>query len=505
MEARRRRKMRYAVLFTAAVVAAAGAVPISALVAPQRPAPRGAILTPTRPNILVIMTDDQRQDDMWVMQRVDALLTQRGTTFSDSFASFPLCCPSRATFLTGQYSHNHGVGGNIPPLGGYGKLDHTETLAVWLERGGYYTAHVGKYLNGYGVEDAQTVPGPPPYEIPPGWSEWYGSVDPFSHTMLGFTLNEQGTLVTYGDQTGAQARCDSHPFDGVCYQTDVYARKAADFIRRRARATDGKPFFLWVAFTAPHLESPAVVPNPRPAPRHRGSFRNQPLPTPPSLNETDVSDKPVFLRSLAPMNSTEIGRVTAFYRTRLTALLAVDDAVDEIIAALGATGQLQNTVVIFASDNGWFQGEHRFLAGKGWPYEEAVRVPLIIRAPGMPAGQTVAKLVANLDLAPTIVDLAQAVPGRVMDGRSLLPLMTDPTAAWRPDLLLKTSYTAAVRSDLYVYMEHISGEREFYDLQVDPFQLQSLHDSTSAAYQAIMAALKQRLDVLKACSGASCW
>jgi N-acetylglucosamine-6-sulfatase len=211
-----------------------------------------------RPNVIVLMTDDQTVESMRAMRKVDRLLARQGATFTQSIVSFPLCCPSRATFLTGQYAHNHRVLSNVPPSGGYTKLDHSTALPVWLRRGGYHTVHIGKYLNGYGVAR--------PREVPPGWSEWYASVDPSTYRYIDFTLNENGTLRRYRRRFN--------------YQTDVYARKAAEVIRRRAPRR--QPFFLHVGFTAPHsgapreLDDPPALKTPAPAPRHRDRFLFEP-------------------------------------------------------------------------------------------------------------------------------------------------------------------------------------------------------------------------------------
>ena len=243
---------------------------------------KGTTIPPitARPNIIVIMTDDQDFRTMEetvlggkkVLQHIDAHLVQQGTTFDNFFSSLSLCCPSRATFLSGQYAHNHGVLGNTPPSGGYAKFDHSNSLPLWLESSGYHTAHIGKYLNGYGIEDASTVPGSPPYEIPPGWSEWYGGVDPSTYKMYDYTLNENGTLVTYGTSTAD-------------YQTDVYAAKAVDFIRRRANVSSQQPFFLSLAFLAPHSEG--FISSTIPAPHHamKAVFKTGPLPHPRRLTK----------------------------------------------------------------------------------------------------------------------------------------------------------------------------------------------------------------------------
>ncbi len=438
-----------------------------------------------RPNVVVIMTDDQTVESMRVMPNVSTLLGQQGVSFDSSFVSYSLCCPSRATFLTGQYAHNHGVWGNAPPTGGYDKLDHTNTLAVWLSRAGYQTIHLGKYLNGYGRQR--------PTEIPPGWGEWYASVDPSTYRYYNYTLNENGRLVTYG--TGAAS-----------YQTDVYARKAVDIIRRQA--LDPRPFFLWAAFLAPHAggprepDDPVGMSTPVPAPRHRNLFATQPLPIPPSFNEADVSDKPQYVRNRPLMTPAKIAEVRENYQQRLESLLAVDEAVAAIVKALESTGQLNDTFIIFTSDNGFFHGEHRLPSGKVLLYEPSIRVPLIIRGPGIPRGELRSQPVANIDLAPTIVSAARAQPGRVMDGRSLLPFARDPLLHSSRSLLLETPTYAAIRTPRWLYAEYVSGARELYDLVRDPDELVSLH--TDLRYTRIKADLALRLGRLRACVGPVC-
>jgi N-acetylglucosamine-6-sulfatase len=446
-------------------------------------------------NIIVIMTDDQDFRSIRVMKNVKELLVDSGTRFQDSFVSFPLCCPSRASFLTGQYAHNHGVMDNRPPTGGYGMLDHTNTLAVWLQQAGYHTAHIGKYLNGYGTQVPRET-------IPSGWTEWYGAPDPGAYSFYNFQLNENGTLVFYGD--GEEN-----------YQTDVYTRKAVDFIQRMA--TTDAPFFLSVAFLAPHDDIDPSLGGPEPAPRHKGFFKNTPLPRLPSFNEEDLSDKPFIIRSRSPMTSIEIEDLTVRYHRRLESLLAVDEAVKMIIDAIEAAGKLHNTAVIFTSDNGFLQGEHRIPKGKVYLYEESIRVPLIIRHPALIGNKVRTELVANIDLAPTIVELANAVPNRVMDGRSLWPLMNGTSAGWRSHLLIESPSQplpfiknySAVRTKQYIYAEYITGEKEFYNFlddschSADPYQLESQH--SNPCYSQIIDELSQRLSILRACTGDSCW
>jgi N-acetylglucosamine-6-sulfatase len=444
----------------------------------------------TPPNIVVLHTDDQDAASMAVMPRTRALLGAQGTTFLNSFASYPLCCPSRATFLTGQYGHNHGVLGNNPPEGGFERFRGASSLPVWLRRSGYHTALVGKYLNGYGERN--------PREVPPGWSDWNGSVDPSTYEYYGTTINRNGRLVTTGRNAAS-------------YQTDVYARLASAIIRRRARSP--QPFFLWTAFLAPHdasrePEDDASTSMPVPAPRHRTHFTQAGLPSWPSLNEADVSDKPAFVRRLPSLTPQALAGVRTRYRRRLAALLAVDEAVAGIVATLRATGELNRPRILFTSDNGWLQGEHRVPRGKGLLYEPSVRVPLLMRGPGVPRGARRSQLVANIDLAPTILAAARARPGLAQDGLSLLALARNPRLGLARDILLENGERGAareyvaIRTPHHLYAEYRNGDRELYDLRSDRFQLRSLHaDPGRAALRGVLAA---RLAKLRSCRGAAC-
>src|SRR6185295_3094787 len=272
---------------------------------------------------------------------------------------------------------------------------------VALQDAGYRTGYIGKYLNGYGIPDYGGLrsPGIRRY-IPPGWNRWYVPVDHTEYDMYGYRLNENGRLRTYG----------TAPRD---YQTDVYARKAQAFVR--ASASQPQPFFLTVAPLAPHLENP-IAPgprergrNPRPALRDLGRFARRPLPRPPSFNERKISDKPSFVRNTPRLSNSEIRQLRLEYHSRLESLLAVDDLVRGLVHQLRATGELDNTYIVFTSDNGFMLGQHR-RHGKLSVYEESVRVPLIIRGPGLPARQVRSQLTANIDLAPTILDAASTPP-----------------------------------------------------------------------------------------------
>ncbi len=483
----------------------------------------------TRPNIIMIMTDDQTVESMRVMPKVKALLADGGITFSNSYVSYPLCCPSRATYLTGQYTHNNGVWANLPVREGFQQFENQQTtFPVALQDAGYHTAHIGKYLNGYGRDD--------PTLIPPGWNEWHGSIDPFTYRYYGFHLNNNGVVRNY-------------PATQEYYSTDYFTSLAVDFIKRQATST--QPFFLNLALLAPHSgagpkDVPGVdAPPPGmsqphgcyfwqtvtkggtpahkhicrrpvtdgyavPAPQYADTFRDVSLPRPPSFNERKFGDKPRFMRTSGDwprFNPVEIQIIKRMYQDRLESLLSVDDAVQRIVQTLTDAGILNNTVIIYTTDHGFFLGEHRIPFGKYWPYEEALRTPLIIRGPGIPAGEVRSSPVVNVDLAPTILDLARAHSLRLVDGRSLVPLMKDPTMVWQRDFLLEGKTGNAVpyegvHTGRYVYIEYRTGDRELYDLQKDPHELNNLAHWPSK--QSLVENLHERLLQLEQCAGPSC-
>jgi N-acetylglucosamine-6-sulfatase len=503
--------------FAARCTAAALAAVLALGAAPTAPAAH------RRPNLVVIMTDDQTIEQMKVMHAVRSLIGDAGATFRNSLSSFPLCCPSRATFLTGRYAHNHRVLENEQPTGGYYRLNSKNTLPVWLQAAGYRTIHVGKYLNDYGTKD--------PREIPPGWNEWYGIVDPTTYRMWGYRMNENGRLRTYGD-------IDVE--DPALYQTDVLRDKAVDAIGRVAASA--KPFFLTFWTLAPHREVSTLAEQtgPRPAPRHRGAFAGEPLPRPPSFNEADMSDKALFMRLKPKLDAAAIAAIEAQYRNELESLLAVDEAVAAIDNALLVAGVRDNTYVIYTSDNGYFHGEHRTPDEKILGYEPSSRVPLLMRGPGITGGTVVDELVANVDLAPTITSLTGARPGLAPDGRSLMPFVRDTDRRTRRPILLEAFFPIgsslqffseqlpigaagaraaaapgpsiplgkailpyqAIRTDRYVYIEYATGEHELYDLERDPWQIASKH--LNPRYARTQLALALWLQLLRLCGGDLC-
>jgi N-acetylglucosamine-6-sulfatase len=451
-------------------------------------APRAAEV---RPNIILVVTDDMDTSAVAHMPRVRSRLVEEGITFSNAFATNPTCCPSRVSLLTGLYSHSHGVRVNIPPQGGFPRLIELglqkTTVAVWLASAGYETALVGKYVNWYPTPGRET-------HIPPGWSEWHALFFPESY--YGYRMNSNGRVASYG-----RAPAD--------YQTDVLAARAVEFIRR----PHASPFFLYVAPFAPH--GPAQM-----AERHRALLADLKAPRAPSFNEEDVSDKPSWLAGLPRMTPDLIAQMDAFYRRRARALLGVDEMVEGMVRALEETGQLDRTYVLFTSDNGFQLGQHRLDHGKGFPYEASIRVPLIVRGPGVPAGKTLDPFVLNIDFAPTLAALAGVAPPRAMDGRSFARFLgSGPTpTAWREDFVVECWNTPrdadgdsegqgtpdyrALRTRGHALIEYTGlGESELYDLTADPDQLDNIHRQADAA---LKRGLADRLQALAQCRGETC-
>jgi len=429
---------------------------------------------PHGPNVVVFMTDDQNASDLGVMRNVERLLVDRGVKFADNYVNFPLCCPSRATYLTGQYAHNHGVVSNHQPDGAYGSLDSTETLPVWLTRAGYRTAYFGKYMNGTR------------FKIPPGWQSWQAKGGETEYRYFDYKLNQNGAIVEHG----------SRPRD---YVDTVLSGKAADYIERRGPGA--RPFYLSIGYLAPHVRAgPERGCGPQPAPRDEGAFADKPIPHTPSFDHLD-QNKPRKLRQ-PPLDDEAKQQIIDRYRCRLESLLAVDRGVARVVRALRQAGELGDTYLIFTSDNGLILGEHRIRGGKEQPYEEAIRVPMVIRGPGIPAGRTSHSLTVNADIAPTIEAITGAKPRVPQDGESLLPLARHPSRTVDRTLLIDGGDFTAIRTPRYLYVERESGERELYDLDRDPYELQNL--AGQRRDRQVEGRLAQQLAELRDCAGRSC-
>jgi N-acetylglucosamine-6-sulfatase len=456
-----------------------------------------------RSNVIVIATDDMNVNEMSVMANTLRLIGGRGTTFRNSFVSYPLCCPSRATFLTGQYAHNNGVVNDQQ----YALLDGTNTLAVWLRRAKYRTAMVGKYLNGYGVFNRR--------EVPPGWTQWFALTGSTDQKRYRYNLNENGRLRYY--RNGARN-----------YVTDVLSSKVNALLK--AWAISPKPFFMYFNPTAPHGERAVPIwstRDPQPAPRHLGVFGDIPAPRTPNFDEPDVSDKPRVIRDMPRLSDAQLADLDRRYRGRLESLLSVDDEVKKIVGLIRKYGDKRKTVFIFTSDNGLEMGSHRIMF-KNFLYDEGERVPLMIRGSGFPAGVTRDQPVANIDLAPTIVNIARARPLRVMDGIPLQPLANNASVAANRDLLFEAfdlgspdlGKSFGIRRGQWVYNEYTNGNigvlsdhAELYDMNGDPYQLNNLlydppptggPDAPSPQILVLASQLAARLAQLRTCSGPSC-
>jgi N-acetylglucosamine-6-sulfatase len=439
------------------------------------------------------MTDDQTAASLSTMQHVNNLLGGEGTTFDQAIASFPLCCPSRATHLTGQYAHNHGVLHNGGPFGGFPRLDHSNALPVWLQSAGYRTMHVGRYLNGYEAR----------HGIPPGWTVWNGSPHSGAFNYVTWKAFDRGVVRSYPDA--------QHPGE---HQTDFTTRRAVELIDEAAPGD--QPFFLSLWYVAPHRAGPRDPDDPRrpgtpsPAPRHRDAYAGVRMPRKANFNEANMYDKPQVVADRPRISGEFAAGIEENWRQEIETLMGVDEGVAQIVDALRRTGELDNTLIVYMSDNGYMHGEHRALAEKVLPYEESIRIPLVMRGPGVRRGRVDRRLVGNLDVTSTILDAADVLPGRVQDGRSLLELLGDPGAEWGRDILIENGNGAnavpayrGIRTYRFLYVKHgTTGEYELYDLENDPFQMQSVDGF--ARYAKVQRDLASRLRQLTSCVGFDC-
>lgn len=450
------------ILFVAAVAA------LSLLLAVTRP--DAAASSPPPPDIVVIMTDDQAFHQLSFMPYTRQLLVDQGVMFMNAFVSTSLCCPTRATFLTGQYSHDHGVLTNSGPVGGATKFDDSDTVQLRLQAGGYHTAFLGKYMNDYNLLGAY---------VPPGWDDWYVHSDlPEDKLYYDYNMVENGTMVYYG----------TTPAD---YFTTVIRTRAENII---ASTPAGTPLFLFFAPIAPH--EPA-----RPAYTDEGTFASLPPYRPPSYNEFDVSDKPAWVRNLPLMTPAEQEQTDEIYRRQIESLQAVDRSVLKIVSALDAAGRLDNTIIIFTTDNGYSLGAHRWVK-KYCVYDDCSRIPFVVRAPGIESRRD-GHLISSIDLVPTLLDYAGLAPMPGADGMSLRPLLEDPFLPWRDSILLEalgasldtlTNYQG-IRTYRFLYAEYFNGDRELYDTQYDPYMLTNVVDNPS--YSGVADTMDAKLDTLR--------
>jgi N-acetylglucosamine-6-sulfatase len=435
---------------------------------------------PAKPNFVFILADDMQKDDLNYMPKTRARLGDQGMRFNNAFVSNGLCCPSRATIMRGQYAHNTGVWSNDAGTDGgwegYKFNDgEQDNVATRLHDAGYRTALIGKYFNGY--ENTR--------HVPQGWDKWFAN---FGFRYFDYDVNDDGTIRHFGTRESD-------------YLTDVLRGQTQQFIG--ASAAQGTPFFAYVAPIAPH--GPFT-----PAPRDEHAFDGEKAPRAPSFNELDVSDKPPWIRQLLRLSEREKAAVNGRHEKRVETLQALDLLVEGVVNKLRDSGQLSNTYIVFTSDHGVHQGEHRIPAGKARPYEDDIRVPLLVRGPDVQAGSTTNKLVINTDYFPTFTDLAVVPTPSYVDGRSLKPILEGVApSTWRTAFLLEGRQTKeggstpanyGIRtSDGKKYIEYEGGEREFYDLTADPYELRNNYSASAPR-----TVLAMRIDALKSCVGDSC-
>jgi N-acetylglucosamine-6-sulfatase len=538
-------------LATGAALAAL-AIAGGAMLAGQRASAAG----PGSPNVVFILTDDQTLSELATMPATNALLTGQGINFTRAYDSYPLCCPSRATFYTGRYMHNHGTRGNGYPTGGaqrYHELgNETEDLPVRLKAAGYYTAHVGKYLNGYAGGD---FCGPGNLYIPPGWDDWHAKM---AETNGACSENNffQYSMYEKDGPSDPTPQVVDYGSDTDDYQTDVYRDKALTILSQRLPSSN--PLYMEVDFGAPHGPF-------EPAPRHKFIAQGAVLPALPGFDEANIDDKPSFLRARARnrLTGAEKGNISNRRKRRIEMLYSVDEAINALVDRVSTLGELGNTYFVFTSDNGFFMGEHRIGSGKYLPYEPSDHVPLVVRGPGIPPGSSSSELVDNADFMPTVLQIAgaSASSSAPVDGRSYLPFAQNPALrSSRPILLegdvgpgigpgqtdpdlfsvhkrrdgrsraarlgltnlkgvpnldmepgfvhfgvngnIDVPAFKGIRTSRYQYVIYATGDQELYDMSRDPAQLNNV--VFNKRYKKAARVMYQRLLTLAFCQGAPC-
>jgi arylsulfatase A-like enzyme len=520
------------------LMALAAAITVVAL------APGSAIAKKKKPNIVFVFNDDQSVDTVrsyknlpkfkspckaprgTVQPCLNQLIRGHGVNFSRMADAYPLCCPSRATLITGQFGHNNGV----RSLFQYENMQKTEVLPIWLQRAGYRTGWIGKYQGPSYL--GKNEPGEQARGYPNGFDDFQGLVDEnalapkptdigaSANAFYGYTVNHNGVHTTM-------------PKTPQYYQTDWITRQTTKFIKTSSKGS--KPFFIGVGYTAPHW-SPKGAPNTDPtdmttkegnptfesnqnppvvAPRHQDELKkflaaHIKVPRTPNFSEKDLSDKPAFVQKAGQVSPETAARLDKWQAYRLASLLAVDEGVQKIYKQLKKSKQLNNTYIVYGGDNGWMQGNHGLTFTKTHVYEESTRVPFFIRGPHTKKA-TVSEPTSNVDWASTFLSIAGGKPGVKQDGMSLTPYLKKPAKRFGRAIFYETTDAAnplsgvpgynAIKLGRWKYVEYTSGEKELYDLQKDPYELNSLH--ANLQYAGVIAALHARLVVFDHCAGQS--
>ncbi len=498
---------------------------------PAKTLPSTYVPSVKRPNMLVIETDDMRWDELKFMPNVRKLIKDRGLAFENSFAPYPLCCPSRASFLTGKYAHNHHVLSHVDPFG-FQSFDDRTTLATELQGGGYQTALVGKYLNGYARQHLYGSAKPSLHYVPPGWDQWIAGSDkvfPAGDPLHGGTYN-------YFSMTqNINGKVVPHP--GI-YSSRLLAQQVQDVVGGFSKKPD--PWFVWWTPVAPHFGAPSEPDDPAPVLRSdgvlskfstparpawvRGLFDAQvthSLGVPPSGPvESDVSDKPRYLSKLPDLSVEEKSALTEVSRQRGEALYVLDQQIGNVLQRLHRLGEYDDTVVAFTSDNGYYLGEHRKRTGKILPHEPSLRVPFLIAGPGIKHGKRFDPI-TTIDLAPTFADYAGLKGMPDADGISLVQTIEKGDQGWNRPVVTegrmgdrayvrhapRKGFDTAlnergVRTARWKYVRYSTGEVELYDLKDDPLELESRQDDPTFA--GIQRKLEKVWEQYYDCKGAAC-
>jgi arylsulfatase A-like enzyme len=436
------------------------------------------------PNIVLILTDDMQPSEYDVLPRTRELIGDQGTTFPNMFCPTPLCSPSRTSLLTGQMAHNHGVLGNSGETGGYFRYAAlglgAKSIQAPLSAAGWRTGLIGKFLNG----------APESGEIAPDWDELYAQI---GHQYRAFRINENGNGMRFTKKQ---------------FATPTLGKQAVGFIEDTPAA---QPLFLHLSPIAPHNI-------PRYPDELATALVDAAIERTADFNEADISDKPAYLRERSLLSPERVDFLDEHQRGRWRTLVSVDEMVIDIVAALEETGRLDNTYIFFLTDNGMELGHHRHV-GKTDPYDRDVRTPLLVRGPGFLPGTVDDRLALNIDITATIAAVTGIEPPAALDGVSLLdpPVRDDVLIEWlgEPEAVDDPFYTpsppsyVALRTPEYLYVEYETGERELYDDELDPFELNNLlaawdgHEPSSEA-ETLAQGFSARLTELATCAGASC-
>jgi arylsulfatase A-like enzyme len=448
-----------------------------------------------QPNVIIITCDDLAMSVYQKSTGLRRLLESQGRRFTNAIATVPSCGPSRSCLFTGRYPHNHGVVTNTAPQGGWSvyrrRGNEQDNLAVRLQRAGYRTGLIGKYLNDY---ETMAID-----HVPPGWDEWHGWAGRGKYDR--YRMNDNGTVSFYDVRDGQEN-----------YETDRYATLAAEFI---AASAPLGPFFLYLAPHAPHM--PALSSR-----EYRTAKAPRTGPRTLAVNEADVSDKPNWIRAIAPLTPAQMRRSDKRFQDQVRSMLPVEDLLRTVLAALDAAGARENTWILFTSDNGFFYGEHRIASGKGALYEEGINVPFVAIGPGVRPGQNNA-VISMTDIAPTVLALAgqdasdldgrsfaQALrqhpspftgaPAMIRYGDSPYPVVE--SRAFDDDAAPRGGACHGLRGADWAFISMAqSGECEFYDLRTDPMQLVNLWGSLS---ETARTRLKDSLGAMARCQGVTC-